>query len=304
MRYLFFALIFLFSVSASPLLSAKEKIWDVAAQKFISEDTLFQNFSASQTILLGLRRDNPWHHRLAARILKNLARQDRNPSIFLGDLERNKQNAFAIFAQRDHGSLKDYDATGLDMLLDWSHSAQPDWAIVSPVYNVAMLEKIPLYAAAFSRYEIGQIHQQGLRGLPRDVKKSLSPLLATPLPAEIKNHLISEITRDYCEPIPPEVIQKMTLIHRAQSGLFALEMANISHGSWPRTSVLIAARDYVMKGIGVPRYLKDMALKGSSLSLSFLEKGENPRKQKVDFIWYTDKISRPDPCGRMTAKHP
>ncbi|PCI48670.1 MAG: hypothetical protein COB49_05810 [Alphaproteobacteria bacterium] len=169
------------------------------------------------------------------------------------------------------------------MLLDWSRSAQANWAIARPVFDVAMLRKLRLRAIGFSRYEIGELH----RGkLPDDVKSDLLPL------SKIKPQVALEIQRAYCGRLPPDVLAKFIMIRHAQDGLFALAL---SEGS-PERAILIASRQHVIKDTGVPLYLDKLGETGRTVSLSFVETGQDIADEQVDFIWYTEKTSQPDPC--------
>ncbi|VAW05893.1 hypothetical protein MNBD_ALPHA01-2299, partial [hydrothermal vent metagenome] len=130
------------------------KIFDVADQKFITEKTLVKRLATTRNILIAIREDNPDHHRLAANIIDKIAGKGRAPAILVSNIERSKQNAFTIFTQRHRDRTKTYDASGLDMLLGWSQSGQPEWAIVRPVFDIAMIRRLPVTAVNFSRYEI------------------------------------------------------------------------------------------------------------------------------------------------------
>ncbi len=309
MRHFSFILFFTLFLAVTVARAEYVNIWDVAGQKFISENILLKKLETKKIILLGARLDNPAHNQLAAHILKNLARAGRKPHILLGHVERNKQNAFAIYLQRHPDPSKEFDASGLDMLLDWSHSGQPGWSIVRPVFDMAMLKKLPLKAVNFSRYEVGQLHREDLGGLPGDVRPDLLPLLLSPLPKMIKTRLIEEIEKVYCGNLPPESLEKLTLIHRARNGLFALNITQLTSEPGDRTAVLIAPQKHILKNSGVPRWLDRMGGQKQVISLAFVEAGQSKPsfqkikaqklKESVDFIWFTAKLSRPDPCGLL-----
>lgn len=289
MRYIVTILFFALCLTAPQNVSAAEKIWDVTGQKYISEKTLMHSLKQSQNILLGIRTDNGQHYKLAARLIGKLAEAGRDPVIILGNVARNKQNAFAIFAQRHQKSKQVYDATGLDMLLNWAKSGQPEWTIVRPLFDMAMLKRLPLKASGFSRFEIGQIHHDGLGGLPQDIKRQLLPLMSQ----SISQKAESQIRQDYCGNLPPKVLERLALIHRAQNGLFALDMTEANH----ETAVLIAPQKYIVKDTGVPRILQKIGDTDKNITLSFVESGQNIKDRQVDYIWYSAAITRPDPCS-------
>ncbi len=273
---------------------AKENIWDVKRQQFISKESLYQKIFTAQNILLGIEQDNPQHHKLVASILKKLVFKNRKPILLLGNIERDKQNAFAIFRQRHLGNSEKYNATGLDMLLSWATSGQPKWSIVSPPFHMAMLKNIPLIAAAFSRYETGNFHRNN--SLPDDIKDDLLPLLAKPVPENVKHSFKAEITKSYCIELPPKVMERTILLERGQNGLFALEIHKLNRMQPTATTVLLTGQKNILTDIGVPVFLDQLKSKGKTISLSFMEENNVSLQQNIDYVWYTDSVSRPSPC--------
>ncbi|VAV92238.1 hypothetical protein MNBD_ALPHA02-893 [hydrothermal vent metagenome] len=286
MKYIICILLF---ILPTPLFAAP-KIWDVAQEKYISEEILLTKLSNKPHILIGIRNDNARHHRLAARLIKKLATSGKEPVILLGNVERDRQNAFAIFRKRNKNLEQPYDATGLDMLLDWRRSGQPNWAIIRPVLDMAMLEKYALVASSLSRYEVGQIQHDGLKGLPEDIAEKLRPILSEPLPEEIRREFSAEIKKEYCSSLPPKAVARQILIRRIQNGLLALNIVAAKQ----KTAILITEQKYIGKNTGVPRSLAKLTGKDNHISLLFMEKP--PNNQQDDYIWHTDGPSRPAPC--------
>jgi len=283
MKYSLAILLFIFFTSAPGI--AGPRIWDRSNQKFISEQRLMDRLAQARNILMGLQTDNPAHYKIAAGIIAKLAAAGRQPTLLLGTIERSKQNAFAIFARRHRKPSEIYDATGLDMLLDWPHSGLADWANVRPVFDVAMLKKLPLRAVAFSRYEIGRLYHDGPGGPPEDV------------PDAVKKRMAAEINKAYCTILPPEVTDRLIMIDRAQSRLIARAIKESG------TAILIGPKKYILQSSGVPSYLKKLKAGGRTVSLLFSESGQKILNPEVDFIWFTDKIPRPDPCRFLNIRN-
>ncbi|MBL4612517.1 MAG: ChaN family lipoprotein [Emcibacter sp.] len=293
MRYIFAILLFALCLATPTGLSAAEKIWDVAEQKYISEKSLMDRLGQSRHILLGVQTDNKHHHELAAKIIETLDKAGRNPVILLGNVERSKQNAFAIFTQRHQNSPQVYDATGLDMLLGWADSGAGHWSVVKPLFDMAMLRKLPLIASGLSRYELGEIYRDGPKGLPQDMTSTLRPLLTTPLPKQTAIQMTKDINREYCGTLPPNVVEKFIAASRAQNGLIALNMAATN----PKTAVLVASSKHIIRDTGVPRILNELMGKSKIITLLFGEKGQDIPSGQVDYIWYSAAIPHADPCG-------
>ncbi len=316
MKHYLFILFLLFTFSIPALAKAEkgnitssEKIWDVTHKKFIVKGDLFKQLDESQTILLGIRQDNPRHQKHAANIIRQLIKAGIKPNIFVSNVERNKQNAFAIFANRHRNKATEYDATGLDMLLNWAISGQAAWDIARPVFDVTMLNKLPLYALNLSRYEIGQIHRKALGGLPPDIKPDLAVLLSKPVPEKLAAQITKEIAKDFCGILPPEYLEQLALIQRAQNGIFAQALIKFHEKTADQKAILISSSKHIMKEQGVPYYLEKLKDQAPSISLLFLEsetKIPSPGELdlKVDFIWVTPKEPRISPCENLKANQP
>lgn len=284
----------------------KNKIWDVAGQKYISQNDLFNTLKKSTAVLLGVKQDNPAHHKLTANIIEKLSKSGGSWGIFLSHIERDKQNAFHIFKQRYQNSEKIYDATGLDMLLDWSRSNIVSWAKARPVFDIAMIKKLPLHAIDFSRYEVGQIHHDGLTGLPTDISSDVLPLLSKPLPTSIKQALVNHINQNNCNILPPGVIEKFITIQRARNALFAVSLAHFLETGSPREArrkrgLLIAEAQEIRNNGALSQNIDQLGIRRPIYSLELRETNtghpQAPQTgSKVDFIWYTDKFSRAVPC--------
>ncbi len=273
------------------------KIWDIKNGNFISEKDFIRKLGSNYNLLLGIDDKNPEHYQIASTVIRKLSEDKHKPRILLGNVERNKQNAFAIFASRQKDPTKIYTATGLDMLLDWQNNGQVSWAVARPVFDVALEKRLSLKAANFSRYEIGQIHKDGLMGLPEDIKASVMPLLSGPLPDSHMNKMRQEIKAHYCLPLPPEDEDKLSLIHRAQNSLFAL---NLSHKETQAT-ILIAQKDHIAKATGIPFYLHKLDSDRGNISLALIESSPDIdtttlAQSDVDFIWFTRKRQKSPHC--------
>ncbi len=314
MKHYLFILFLSFTLSLPVLANAEketiissERIWDVTHKTFIVKRDLFKQLDKSQTILLGIRQDNSRHQNHAADIIRQLLKA--RPGIFVSNVARDKQNAFAIFANRHQNKATEYDAGGLDMLLNWAVSGQADWDIARPVFDVAMLNKLPLFALNLSPYEIGKIHRKALGGLPHDLKNDLTATLSEPLSEKLSAQITKGIAKEFCGILPPDSLEKFALIQRVRNAVFAQELIKFHEKAADQKAILISSPKHIMKEAAVPYYLEKLNAKGTSISLLFLEsETEIPTPKeldlKVDFIWVTPKESVFSPCGNLKEKQP
>ena len=287
---------FIFSILCQvPAAQTKEKIWDFSARKNIPEKLFFTDISQNKIILINGESDNPDHYRLKTDIIQALIHRRKPLTLFFGDIERSKQNAFHIFRQKYLNTETTYDATGLDILLDWPHTGRPKWRLVKPVFDLAMIKKLPIKAVKLSRYDMGLIFNQGKTGLPEDLKGQLLPLLSQKLPEKITAHQKAIIVKKFCATLPEETINKLSLSDQIQAAYLAHSLSKLPENS---SGVLITGEDHWTKNSALTHYLTKLGLQDRVIIIEFNDTGKkHPQPElSVDYIWYTTQFPRKDPC--------
>jgi len=302
------------------------EIWHVSAQKFITEKEMMRKIKHSRYILLGGRHGNKDHHLLQARLIKMLSRQGRPISLSLEMVERHKQNAFAIFQQNQQikaqknsgpwpGPVSPANADGLEILLNWNKSGWPRWAVYKPLFDAAIQNDFSLWAANFSRHEVGKMHQDGLEALPEDLKADLRPLLRQPLTKEQQAALEKNIAQAHCHMLPQNNLHRFADIERARHAAFALSMikgiqADHMQAGGSATALLIASNDHLHRNRAVPYFLRKLDPQGKNASLAIMAlstdkkhatdyiQKSNAEHRPYDYIWFTSE-KRNDPCAGL-----
>lgn len=320
--YLIFGLIFSNTGLAEQKSShtLQNKIWDVHAQAIISEKNMIREMRHSRYILLGKVHDNPRHPILQARLIRALAGQGRNMAVFFEMIERSKQNAFSILRKNQQAGMHkpalpfpdtpSLSSNGLEVLLDWKNSGWPEWKFYKPLFDAALQNGFSLWAANFSRYEVGKIHASGLEGLPHDLMPDLLPLLSPPLPTDQQIAMERTINKNHCNMLPDTILSRFATLEKARQALFAHYLNRPVRTRHPKTdgAILIADNSHIRRDRAVPYYLKKMTPNTKVISLAFreVEAGKNhpsdyaepPEGSKLpyDYVWFTERPQRMDPC--------
>tara|TARA_B100001939_G_scaffold348114_1_gene372769 strand:+ start:16058 stop:17068 length:1011 start_codon:yes stop_codon:yes gene_type:complete len=316
-------LLMIFVLSSAPGATAESPplegtIWDVREGREISREELIKKLRPARFILLGERHDNIRHHQHQAWLIDKLSQTDRRFALVFEMVERHKQNAFALFAQRfrpgrGQQAPQRHDATGLNLFLDWDNSGWPDWSFYKPLFDIAYLKGLALGAAGLSRHEIGRMHQQGLEGIPEELRAPLLPYLKKPLPPALDHRLRQTIVTGHCNTLPETAVTRFMEIQRTRDAFMAWALQKHEKEFARDGAILIAGNGHVRQDLGVPYYLRGMKAEGKILSLAFLEADVeknslaeytgNPEENHLpynyiwDYIWFTAQQPRPDPCA-------
>jgi uncharacterized iron-regulated protein len=261
------------------------KIWDVRAERFISEEELLARLRAARYRLLGEVHDHPAHHTLRAGLLAQLAPAE----VFFEQFDRENDAALRE-AQR---AFANADALAKAGRLDKAWR----WPLHRPLVDTALAARMPVRAANLSNADTRRIAMAGVLGAD---DASLMEILARADWSEARDRSMSTAIVDgHCGALPARAVPAMALAQRARDA--AIAQAVSASGE---AVVLIAGNGHVRRDLGVPAYLpRDAAV----LSVGLLETrpGEtDPRDYArgadggaaYDIVWFTAPHPRPDPC--------
>ena len=284
------------SVSAVPDARAgpiNGKIWSSADQAFISETALFKAIAAIDMIMLGETHDNPIHHVLQFRLLTALTEAGRRPALVWEMVERRQQPLL--------GSAT-LTAANMGRLLQWERRGWPDFSDYRPIAAIAFDHELPQLAGNIDTKAVHAMIRSGQSALPRTLRR----MMALPdLDATAEQPLIREIVSAHCDMLPLHAARPMVEIQRARDASLALAMiagAELSGDG----AVLIAGSMHLRNDIAVPAHLSRLGGAPSMVSIAPREVAagttEVPDTGDFDYIWFTDRAERDDPCERF-ARH-
>jgi uncharacterized iron-regulated protein len=275
------------------------KIWDVGADRLISERDLVARLAAARFVLLGERHDNPDHHRLQARAIEGIAGAGRRPAV-----------AFEMIGSDAAGALAEATASAeataeqVRAAVRWDQSGWPAFEIYAPVFQAALGARLRLVAANLPREQAKAIGREGLAALDRDTTARLA--LDTPLPEAERADLLDELRRGHCGHGDERMLARMSSVQNARDAA----MADALLGAGEAGAVLIAGGEHVRRDRGVPVWLARRAPDAVVASVGFVEvHGADPDPRgpldlrageavPFDFVWFTARVDDLDPCDR------
>jgi uncharacterized iron-regulated protein len=274
--------------------------------KLISEAALLDELKQAFFIALGEVHDNNSHHVLRARVTASAL--TGRPIVF-EQFRADQQAALDEFTGLNKDLAHPRSVAFLKRLTDWEHSG---WATYNydPLFQAAIDVKLPIYAGDVQRDSIMNVAKEGENAIPADERARLK--LDVPLGQKLDDASLDEIEEAHCNTMPKEALGSMAYAQRYRDATLADNVLKAAekHGS----AILIAGNGHVRTDRGVPWYIRQRApdKKVVSVMLVEVEDGKNdpeayvPRdpdgKPAADYIIFTPRAERGDPCEKMRAK--
>jgi len=259
------------------------RIWDAHARRFVGADIVRRAAREADVVLLGETHDNLEHHRLQRELLAEILATDRRPALVMEQFDREFQaplDAAGSSQQRNP-----------ETVLDAGHFNRRSWQLdgYRPLIALALDFDLPIVAANLSRNEA--------REIVRDPAQAALP----PVDKRVEQALAGDIERSHCgAKTPPAILAGMVAAQRARD----LAMAQALMRYERRGAVLIAGVGHARADRGVPLYLEKRPLVIAFIELDEDKKspddyldGEFATRASFDYLWFTSRADRTDPCA-------
>jgi uncharacterized iron-regulated protein len=268
-----------------------------------------------QVTLIGEIHDNPLHHRVRATLLRLEADKRHpesyggsqgiaTPSIVFEQLSLEQQSAVDLAAKVESRTVNDFLKA-----IDWQASgwAQYDYR---PLFDAALAAKTPIYAGDVPKSVIRLAAKQGEAAITPEERARLK--LDVPLPANQQDAILTELEASHCGMMPKTAFTGMAFAQRLRDATLAdvALKAHAAHGS----AIVMAGNGHVRGDRGIAWYLRqrEPGIKVVTVALVEVEDGKTdpaayvPRdpegKPAVDYVVFTPKHVRPDPCDAFKKK--
>jgi uncharacterized iron-regulated protein len=259
-------------------------------------------------VILGEVHDNAAAHAVRAALVANdFAGRGLHPAAVFEHIRDDQRAALATFSAIKKSVPAGGDAAELMRLLDWDKSGWPDKAIFQPLFEAVIRAELPLYAGDPAREAIKKVAKQGEGALTEDERDRLD--LDKPLPPAIQEGLLDQLEQSHCGLMPKTAFGKLAFAQRYRDAHLAdvVLKAATKQGS----AILFAGNGHVRADRGVPYYLRQRAPDRKIVTVMLLEVEDGKTdpeayverdpdgKPLADYIIFTPRQDRPDPCEEM-----
>lgn len=280
------------------------RVWSPSAQETVLPAEVVRAAMEADVVLVGETHDNPDHHKLQAWLLRQLAAKGKRPAVVMEMIGADKADDLANVQLASNVTT---DAIGTK--LDWESSGWPAFSIYRPIVDAALGNNLTLLAGDASKDQVRQVSQQGLGALAYSERVRLG--IGSQLPAALAASLTDELKASHCNQLADADLAGMVQVQRFRDAALADNVLKAVDKASGNGVVLIAGGGHVRSDRGVPLYLRTRASGLKLLTIVFSEViagDDNPEdgaphdangKPAADFVWYTARTERPDPCGEL-----
>lgn len=281
------------------------KIWDSKQKNWATEAELKNAIFSHTFILLGETHDNQQHHQRHLQVLNWLTANQQKPALLMEQFDIEHQAAMnaAIAAGKNADEIA---VVGKLNRRGWH------WPQYQPLVNLALANQLPIIAANLSRATARGVFTKGFSAIPAyALPANLSPQLFNSTWNNARQEAVVEtMVASHCGQLPKERAPGMVNAQRARDAV----MAEAIFKQQKIGAVLIAGRGHVRRDIGVPLYIKQINARANLLSIGMVEvisdknspeayaelTAADNATQPFDYVWFSAKQERPDPCEAMT----
>ena len=274
------------------------RIWDVSTAGFVDNQTLVRRLTHARFVLLGEKHDNPDHHVLQAKLIRQMIKFGRRPAVAFEMF--NVDDAFAIAR---HLTGAPGDAAGLGAAVGWEKRGWPDWELYQPIAEAALEAGLPVVATDLSPATLSRLRRGGVAALEDATVRRLQ--LDRPFPKDMLKKMTEDIRSSHCGHASDALIETMVHIQRARDARIAQSMIASDHGDG---TVLVAGAGHARKDYGVPTHLAVTATGQLVISVAFVEVAKAAARPEeyaakfgstrfpFDYVWFTPRLDDLDPC--------
>jgi uncharacterized iron-regulated protein len=257
-------------------------------------------------LLLGEVHDNTDAHELQGWAVRRRAAAQSKFGVVFEHIRTDQQEALA--------KLKALNRTAttqeLFSFLDWPKSGWPSENKFTALYSAVLEPRLPIYAANPPRQQVRAVAKGEATAIQADERTRI--LLDAAWDKPLADALYDELKGSHCGAMPESAVPAMSIAQRYRDAAFADVMLTAAkdHGS----AVLVAGNGHVRIDRAVPWYLRQRAPGKNIVAVMMLEVEEGKTdpaayaplapdgKPAVDFIVFTPRAERPDPCEALRQR--
>lgn len=302
------------------------RIYDVAADRTVSEADLDDAVIGADVVLLGEQHDNADHHRIQAGLLADLVAAGRHPAVAFEQIDLEKQGAVdKALSGMDDSQEVAIRATAVAEAVEWARSGWPPFDQYRGIFETAISAELPLRAANLSRASMMELfqHTAPAKGAGRKAQPTLEggSWHDVPLSAVARAAMVDEIQESHCGYADDRLVTTMLEAQRrrddamatAVNAAFDVSRRAMSGDPTRAGVVVICGFGHARKDFGVPLYLRSRDPSLHVVTVAFLEvfaDGNAPADYArvlhaaslpFDYVVFTPRVDDDDPCEKFRS---
>lgn len=278
------------------------KVWSAENGALVPASVVLGALKRSKLALLGEIHDNSDHHRIQAFLLDALTEDGLRPGLVFEQLRSDRQAALDAA-----GVIESIDE--LKGIVGWQASGWKEFDY-DPIFEKMLAKKLEIFAGDVPRDRMMRVAKEGRTALSEAERLRL--FLDRPLGVKQDTAALDEIFEAHCNMMPREALAGMAFAQRYRDAHLADTLLTAARKAG--AAILFAGNGHVRRDRGVPWYLRGRAPEIASTAVMLIEVEEGkvspdeyvPRdpdgKPAADFLIYTPRAKRGDPCAQMRVK--
>jgi uncharacterized iron-regulated protein len=282
------------------------RAWSAADGAFLDPTALTAALARADFLLLGEVHDNADAHALQGWAIRRRTEAASKFGVVFEHIRTDQQTALAEIGKLGRVATPQE----LFSQLDWSKGGWPADTKFAALFSAVLEPRLPIYAANPSRQQVRAVARGEEGALPAVERTRI--LLDAPWDKPLADALYNELKGSHCGAMPESAVPAMIVAQRYRDAAFADVMltAAADHGA----AILAAGNGHVRTDRAVPWYLRQRAPGKKIIAVMMLEVEEGktdpatyaPRtpdgKPAVDFVIFTPRAERPDPCEALRQR--
>lgn len=282
------------------------RAWSAADGSFLDPASLAAALARADFLLLGEVHDNADAHALQGWAIRRRVDAQSKFGVVFEHIRTDQQNALAELNKLDRVA----STQELFSFLDWAKSGWPSDTKFTALYSAVLEPRLPIYAANPPRQQVRSVAKGEATALSAEERARI--LLDAAWDKPLADALYTELKGSHCGAMPESAVPAMSIAQRYRDAAFADVMLTAAkdHGA----AVLVAGNGHVRTDRAVPWYLRQRAPGKNIIAVMMLEVEEGKTdpaayaplapdgKPAVDFIVFTPRAERPDPCEALRQR--
>ncbi len=294
----------------------------------VSFDRLMETIKNHDVVYLSEKHDNPMHHAIQHRIIKELINAGRPPVIgfeFFSMDDTPLLLSFVDSAKASHSKKMDTAVENqMRRKLGWEDQSDTMWAFYYDLLALARDNGLAIAGLDLSTSQKRRITRKGMAGLtPIEKQLIFSTDLTDP---EYEAHMKSIFTSVHCGMGSPRMTARLYDTWKARNDKMALSISQLQKSKkldagqktdTPGPIVVIMGNGHTEYGLGVINRVTHLDPKIAQVNIGITEITGEPSElgaylnlldlagyapvPPADYLWFTQRVSYEDPCQKFKA---